>query len=157
MAAAFVFLIRAAWLHRSFGAADLLAHLQTAPAGTTPLPAERRREIGRALAGLSRRAPWRSDCLIQALAARLWLDALGAPSELRLGAWRDGDVVAAHAWLLSDGEVVTGGRLDPKIAPFATPCAGPHAAPGAARPGPAPDAEGPDPTPERPRPQALPR
>ncbi|MFO7856327.1 MAG: lasso peptide biosynthesis B2 protein [Paracoccaceae bacterium] len=148
MAVAFAYLVRAAWLHRSLGTTDLLARLQAASAATDPLPTGRRREIGRALAGLSRRMPWRSDCLVQALAARLWLDALGAHSELRLGAWREDDAVAAHAWLLSDGEVVTGGRLDPKIAPFAPPVP---------RQDPSPDAAGPDPAPERPPGQALPR
>ena len=150
VAVAFVFLVRAAWMHRSLGAAELLARLQSASSATAPLPAERRREISRALAGLSRRMPWRSDCLIQALAARLWLDALGAPSVLRLGAWREDGAVAAHAWLLSGGEVVTGGRLDPKIARFASSAAGPDPAPEGEGPDPAREVAEPDPAPKGP-------
>jgi hypothetical protein len=119
VAAAFVRLAEARWLHARRPASELLANLNRPSRGLTTLSHGERRDLSRAIAAVARRVPWRADCLVQALAARRWLEARDAPSELRLGAWRDGAAVTAHAWLLSDGEVVTGGALDPKIAPFA--------------------------------------
>ena len=67
---------------------------------------------------LSDRLPWRSDCLVQAIAGQNWLSALGRASEIRIGVEhpKDGDF-GAHAWLLySDADlgehVVTGGDID---------------------------------------------
>lgn len=62
--------------------------------------------------------PWRSDCLIQAIAAKMWLNSLGIPSECRLAADAKPSGLCAHAWLLSDGQVVTGGPLDTRMTMF---------------------------------------
>jgi hypothetical protein len=62
---------------------------------------------------LSARLPWRSDCLIQAIAAQNWLMAHGRASEIQIGVEHPvGGEFGAHAWLLCDGEVVTGGDID---------------------------------------------
>lgn len=116
-------LVAARLLHAALGAPDLRARLaDNADRRRERLTDARRDDIRRAIAGVSRRLPWRSDCMIQALAARLWLDSLGAPSALRLGARRgEGGEMEAHAWLLSDGVPVTGGALDGPFAAFAPP------------------------------------
>jgi hypothetical protein len=69
----------------------------------------------------SRRLPWRSDCLIQSLAARLWLDHAGIPCSFRLGAGRGPDGLHAHAWIEVNGVVATGGRAVSGLAGFAAP------------------------------------
>jgi hypothetical protein len=56
--------------------------------------------------------PWRSDCLVQALAARRWLASRAIGSQLCIGVRRPGDLqLDAHAWLEVDGTVVTGGDI----------------------------------------------
>jgi hypothetical protein len=69
--------------------------------------------IAYVLPRLSDRLPWRSDCLIQAIAGQNWLSALGAASEIQIGVEkpRDGQF-GAHAWLLCEGGVVTGGEIE---------------------------------------------
>lgn len=61
---------------------------------------------------LSDRLPWRSDCVIQAVAAQNWLSSLGAPSEIQIGVEnpKDGQF-GAHAWLLYGESVITGGDI----------------------------------------------
>ncbi|MEP1422951.1 MAG: lasso peptide biosynthesis B2 protein [Erythrobacter sp.] len=61
---------------------------------------------------LSDRLPWRSDCVIQAIAAQNWLSAYGAASEIQIGVEnpQDGEF-GAHAWLLYRESVVTGGDI----------------------------------------------
>ena len=62
---------------------------------------------------ISDRLPSRSDCLIQAIAAQNWLSALGASGEIRIGVENPrGGTFGAHAWLVCDGHVVTGGEID---------------------------------------------
>lgn len=57
------------------------------------------------------RVPWRSDCLVQALAGRNWLLKEGVPSTLIIGATNEGGF-AAHAWLDVGGVIVTGKSLE---------------------------------------------
>ena len=61
---------------------------------------------------LSDRLPWRSDCLIQAIAGQNWLKAKGADSEIQIGVEnpKDGDF-GAHAWLVHNDTIVTGGDI----------------------------------------------
>jgi Transglutaminase-like superfamily len=55
--------------------------------------------------------PWRSDCLIQAMAATDWLKRLGFEPRLKIGMKRsEAGEMLAHAWLELDGEVIVGGR-----------------------------------------------
>lgn len=61
---------------------------------------------------LSARLPWRSDCVIQAIAAQNWLAAKGLPSEIRIGVERpEATGFGAHAWLVHGEDVVTGGDI----------------------------------------------
>lgn len=53
----------------------------------------------------------RASCLTQALAAQVLLARSGFRSQIRIGVAKDGDGrFLAHAWLVSNGRVVLGGR-----------------------------------------------
>lgn len=61
---------------------------------------------------LSDRLPWRSDCLIQAIAAQNWLRSDGFASEIQIGVENPaGGSFAAHAWLMCADTIVTGGDV----------------------------------------------
>ena len=90
-------------------------HLATPAAAAPPLSAADRAlavRVGRAVARAARLVPWRSDCLVQALAAKGWLARAGLPTRIELGTRRDaGGAMLAHAWLLAGDLVVTGGDV----------------------------------------------
>lgn len=72
--------------------------------------------IAKAIAIAVPRVPWRSDCLVQCLAARRWLATFGIPARIQIGMKReprDGckDALLAHAWLAVGDIVVTGGDV----------------------------------------------
>jgi hypothetical protein len=68
--------------------------------------------IAYVLPRLSARLPWRSDCLVQAIAGQNWLASHGLASEIQIGVERPADgPFGAHAWLVHDGIVVTGGDV----------------------------------------------
>ena len=67
------------------------------------------------------RVPWRADCLVQALAARQWLDRFGIANELHVGVRSPaGECLDAHAWLTCGEIVVTGGDVANYV-PFTQP------------------------------------
>lgn len=69
--------------------------------------------ISYVLPRISDRLPWRSDCLIQAIAAQNWLLAKGGASEIQIGVENPKDgPFGAHAWLIHDGLVITGGDIE---------------------------------------------
>ena len=54
--------------------------------------------------------PWRSDCLIQSMAADRWLRRHGIVPDFRLGVSPSAaGSLLAHAWVELDGRVLTGG------------------------------------------------
>ena len=65
------------------------------------------RGVAWAIAAAARRAPWRTECLEQAIAAKAMLRRRGIASTLYLGMARD--PVAAHAWVRVGDTNVTGG------------------------------------------------
>lgn len=68
--------------------------------------------IGFIIARLAKRLPWRSDCVVQAIAAQEWLSRLGMASEIRIGVERPEDgPFAAHAWLVRKERIITGGDV----------------------------------------------
>jgi len=78
--------------------------------GDGALPEVKTARISYVLPRISDRLPWRSDCLVQAIAAQNWLAASGVAGEIQIGVENPQDgQFGAHAWLLCDGEVVTGG------------------------------------------------
>lgn len=61
---------------------------------------------------MAARVPWRSDCLVQALAGQRWLAWGGIASEIAVGAAKRADgSLNAHAWLRLEGRVVLGGDV----------------------------------------------
>lgn len=76
--------------------------------------------IGRvafAVGAMGARVPWRSNCLVQALAAKRWLARHGIDSRVELGARKAGEALDAHAWLTVGDRVVVGGDVK-GYAPF---------------------------------------
>lgn len=61
---------------------------------------------------ISDRLPWRSDCMVQAIAAQNWLASRGAAGEIQIGVENpeDGEF-GAHAWLLYNEMVIVGGDI----------------------------------------------
>lgn len=53
--------------------------------------------------------PWRSDCLVAALAGQRWLAREGHGAEISIGVASAGEKgFSAHAWLTIDGVILTG-------------------------------------------------
>ncbi len=98
--------------HATRPAGDIIEALQRAgrPApGVAPDPADLARRSW-AIAAVAARVPWRSDCLIQAMAADRWLRRDRLETEFFIGVATGADSgFGAHAWLRSGGCVVTGG------------------------------------------------
>jgi hypothetical protein len=68
---------------------------------------------GRIRAAISRAAacaPWRTKCFEQALAGKLMLSYRKMPGIVFFGINKQGEVLNAHAWLESDGVIITGGK-----------------------------------------------
>jgi hypothetical protein len=81
------------------------------PAGTAvPADPEKLRLVSWGVRNAARVVP-RASCLTQALAAQMLLARSGHRSTIRVGvATDDRGNLLAHAWLISDGRVVIGGR-----------------------------------------------
>jgi hypothetical protein len=73
---------------------------------------DRARMVRRTIARAARIAPFRADCLPQSLAAAVLCRILAVPTAIHLGIRLDGEgkQMAAHAWVCSGPEAVTGGR-----------------------------------------------
>ena len=109
----------------------LLPFRWLAPSAAEPGPARagtagpdpRAAGVGRAVERAAARLPWRSTCLVRALAGRLMLTRRGVPSVLCLGVAKDTGAIRAHAWLVAGGGTVCGGPEAPDytaIAAFPT-------------------------------------
>ena len=98
---------------------NLVAHLERRPGDALAGPLD---DAARSMAAVTAWAvataachlPWRSSCLVQALAAQRMLMHQGIPGMLYLGAAidagkGDGKAIDAHAWLKCGGEFITGG------------------------------------------------
>ncbi len=80
----------------------------------TPAQARHVDRVAYAVNVMSLRVPWRSDCLIRAVAARRWLAAGGVASRIGVGARHDEQgAFMAHAWLTVGERIVTGGDTTP--------------------------------------------
>jgi hypothetical protein len=72
------------------------------------------RRLAWAIAIAAQYVPWRSDCLVQVLAADRWLRRHHLQPDFYLGVAKDErGGLAAHAWLRYGDIIVTGGRADP--------------------------------------------
>jgi hypothetical protein len=109
-------LVRARLAFARLAAADIVARNRAAARAVRgPRPGDDAAMLARiayVIPRLSARLPWRSDCVIQAIAAQNWLTAKGLPSEIRIGVERpEGSGFGAHACLVHGEEVVTGGEV----------------------------------------------
>ncbi len=113
-AQALVAMVRARWAFGRLEAAEIPARNARAAKAeiadaADELLADR---IGFIIARLAKRLPWRSDCVVQAIAAQEWLARLGMASEIRIGVERPEDgPFAAHAWLVRKERIITGGDI----------------------------------------------
>ncbi len=85
-----------------------------------PVPPERRAsadELAWAVAAVSSYVR-RATCLVQAVALNELLRKHGHEGELRIGVAKDGDRLSAHAWVVSGGRILVGGRGSEAFAPL---------------------------------------
>ncbi|MFW5634109.1 MAG: lasso peptide biosynthesis B2 protein [Erythrobacter sp.] len=82
-------------------------------------------EMAFAITRMALRVPWRSDCLVQALAGQNWLARQAVASEIVVGTARGREgTFEAHAWLSRGSTVLLGGNVDrfnPLLGPAAAP------------------------------------
>lgn len=94
-----------------------------APANATAVIASdqilRARHVCRRVAQIATRVPWRTSCLVQAVAGCLLLRRRGIAATIRLGVKKDNGALAAHAWLMVGGQVVLGGQAAEGFKPLA--------------------------------------
>lgn len=80
-----------------------------------PLGSEQARVIEHVAFAIPRvapRLPWRTDCMVQALAGERWLRRHGIVSQIVIGVKKnDSGGLEAHAWLETEGAIVTGGDV----------------------------------------------
>lgn len=97
-------------LHRNIAIGEQVARL-----ARTPDEAETLRLCDEAAFFINRmaaRVPWRSDCLVQALAGQQWLAREGVASEIVVGTAKQADgTFLSHAWLRHDSRIVLGGDI----------------------------------------------
>ena len=68
------------------------------------------KQIGRVVRSAARHTPWESKCLVQAMAAKLFLSCYRIPYVLYFGVAKgQGGELKAHAWVSSGPVFVTGG------------------------------------------------
>lgn len=116
---AMLHLIRARLQHRRFRTDDVARRNRLA-AAAVHLSGEGRPEdreiipmIAWVLPRVANRMPFRSDCLVQAMAAQDWLRDHGIPSSIAIGVLsRDDRPFESHAWLDSGDTVVVGGAVE---------------------------------------------
>jgi hypothetical protein len=94
----------------------------TAPAAGHTVGAEKIRRaayIARRVARLAKCVPWRTTCLVQALAGSLLLKRRGITAVVRFGVTKQKPGLAAHAWLIVGGRTVLGGEAAADFVPLA--------------------------------------
>ncbi len=105
----FYLAIRCVTFRRLLGLLDLV---RVQRVSDSPLPAAPEAVgIGRAVRAVGARTPWRSTCLIQALAGMALLHRFGLSGVMYLGVAKSGDPsepLQAHAWLQSGDRILTG-------------------------------------------------
>jgi len=104
--------------------APLMGQLQTGPdRSSATLRADERAAalaVRRALLRVDPRLPWRSSCLVRALAARLMVGRRRLPSVIYLGARGDAATqLFAHAWLRCGEIDVVGAEIAEEYTPIA--------------------------------------
>ena len=111
-------LVRARIIFAGFEAKAIPFRNRTSKHAASAHPSVDQSQIDRityVLPRISDRLPWRSDCLVQAIAAQDWLSSMGAASEIQIGVEHPKDAkngeFGAHAWLMYREQVITGGDI----------------------------------------------
>ncbi len=81
---------------------------------------EAARTIPDTLVRAARWLPWRSNCLVLAVAGRLMFARRHIPSAIHLGVRSSHGFFAAHAWLIAYGVIVLGGEEVDRYVPLAS-------------------------------------
>jgi hypothetical protein len=98
-------------LRRNMDTGAKLAGAARAPADPQAT-ARRCEEAGFFISRMANRVPWRSDCLVQALAGQNWLAQEGIACEIVVGtAKQDDGSFLSHAWLRHGKQIVLGGDI----------------------------------------------
>lgn len=105
-----------AWITRAAGGVDS-GHANDRPRRATTDPVSL--GVRGALRAAVRRLPWRTTCLVRAMAGRMMLARRGTPSTLVLGVASDEEGLSAHAWLMTADGCVCGGREARRFRPLA--------------------------------------
>jgi hypothetical protein len=111
-----VLVVPFAWIAGVAGRVDA-AHAHDRPERSTTDPVTL--AVRDALRAAVRRLPWRTTCLVRAMAGRLMLAWRGTPSTLVLGVAANGETIGAHAWLMAADGCVCGGRDARQFRPLA--------------------------------------
>jgi hypothetical protein len=110
-----VFVVPFRWTARWFGGA--------VTPSSQPLPSERRvghaRYVARRLQRVAAYMPWRTTCLVRAIAGAIMLRRRGIPIIIRFGVNRADGGLSAHAWLLVGDTIILGGEIAPDFSPLA--------------------------------------
>ena len=94
----------------------LLGVDENAPAPTvTPAAAASAQRLAQLAAIAGRHGLYANTCLRQALAVQWWLRRRGLPSQLRIGARRNGETLDAHAWVELGGTPLAQGPDLPPV------------------------------------------
>jgi hypothetical protein len=112
---ALVFVVPFRWTARWFGGA-------VAPSSRAMLPAKRianARYVAKRLQRVAAHMPWRTTCLVRALAGSLLLRRRGTPATIRFGVNRADGGFSAHAWLVVGDTIVLGADNAPGFRPLA--------------------------------------
>jgi len=80
-------------------------------AGGAPARPEQVDRLVFAVRAMGARVPWRSDCLVQALAAQHWLASMGIGISIHLGVKPSEAPIDAHAWLKVGDRILLGGDV----------------------------------------------
>lgn len=70
------------------------------------------RIIGIRVERVANRLPWKSTCLVRAVAGALLLRRRGVASQIRFGVRKENDKLTAHAWLMVGDTTVLGGGAE---------------------------------------------
>jgi hypothetical protein len=109
-----VYLLRARLAHAMRDSKAILERLEKSPpVALSPDTAFDVRRACWAIGAVGRHAPWRSDCLIQAMAGVAWLRHHGYAPRFHLGVTSTSHSgLAGHAWLSLDSAIVLGADAD---------------------------------------------
>lgn len=85
--------------------------------GDRPVDTRLVARVAYAIPAVALRVPWRSDCMVQAMAAQRWLARYGIASAMTIGVRKDAPQgFDAHAWLSVGDVLITGGDISSYVA-----------------------------------------